>query len=337
MKDKKFLLIKYTLILLSIFGLIFIYNKDNIVSKREIRIAKENVTKENILSAANEYITKNNDLFSEYFKSEDMEYRIDTKTLVDNKLISNNDGFIGYVKIKNDSYEFVNTDKLLLNEIINDKNYVESSHNDKKAFDLKYVFTGENPNNYIKFEDKLYRIIGITNSNNLKLISVDNYNNITWGLNNKINWFDGEKLPNETSSKGIFYVGYVRSETNDIDQIIKNEKRNNIYTVGTPTYYGYYAFVNISDIILASNSCQFSNILDISKDTCNSYLINMLTNTYTSNTLEGESVYKIDKNNKLVASTLGDNIMGKKVIFVNGLSKYISGDGSIKNPYIFED
>ena len=305
MKDKKFLLIKYTLILLSIFGLIFIYNKDNIVSKREIRIAKEKVTKENILSAANEYITKNNDLFSEYFK--------------------------------NDSYEFVNTDKLLLNEIINDKNYVESSHNDKKAFDLKYVFTGENPNNYIKFEDKLYRIIGITNSNNLKLISVDNYNNITWGLNNKINWFDGEKLPNETSSKGIFYVGYVRSETNDIDQIIKNEKRNNIYTVGTPTYYGYYAFVNISDIILASNSCQFSNILDISKDTCNSYLINMLTNTYTSNTLEGNSVYKIDKNNKLVASTLGDNIMGKKVIFVNGLSKYINGDGSIKNPYIFED
>lgn len=337
MKDKKFLLIKYTLILLSVFGLIFIYNKDNIVSKREIRIAKEKVTKENILSAANEYITKNNDLFSEYFKSEDMEYRIDTKTLVDNKLISNNDGFIGYVKIKNDSYEYVKTDKLLLNEIINDKNYVESSHNDKKAFDLKYVFTGENPNNYIKFEDKLYRIIGITNSNNLKLISVDNYNNITWGLNNKINWFDGEKLPNETSSKGIFYVGYVRSETNDIDQIIKNEKRNNIYTVGTPTYYGYYAFVNISDIILASNSCQFSNILDISKDTCNSYLINMLTNTYTSNTLEGDSVYKIDKNNKLVASTLGDNIMGKKVIFVNGLSKYISGDGSIKNPYIFED
>ena len=46
---------------------------------------------------------------------------------------------------------------------------------------------------------------------------------------------------------------------------------------------------------------------------------------------------KYDGYNKLVASTLGDIIMGKKVIFVNGLSKYISGDGSIKNPYKFED
>lgn len=337
MKDKKFLLIKYTLILLTIFGLIFIYNKDNILSKREQRIVNEKVTKENILSAANEYITRHSDFFGEYFKSEDMEYRIDTKTLVDNKLISNNDEFIGYVKIKNDSYEYVNADKLLINEIISDKNYVESNYNDKKAFDLKYVFTGENPNNYISFEDKMYRIIGITNSNNLKLISVDNYNNITWGLNNKINWFDGEKLPNETSAKGIFYVGYIRSETKDIDQIIKNEKRNNIYTVGTPTYYGYYAFVNISDIILASQSCEFNNILDISKDNCSSYLINMLTNTYTSNTLEGNNVYKVDKNNKVVMATLEDNIMGKKVIYVNGLSKYISGDGSVKNPYKFED
>ena len=59
----------------------------------------------------------------------------------------------------------------------------------------------------------------------------------------------------------------------------------------------------------------------------------MLDNTYTSNTLEDNKVYKIDENKKIISTNLEDSIQAKKVIYVHGITKYISGDGSKENPY----
>ena len=62
----------------------------------------------------------------------------------------------------------------------------------------------------------------------------------------------------------------------------------------------------------------------------------MLDNTYTSNTLEDNKVYKIDENKKIVSSPLEESIQAKKVIYVHGVSKYVSGDGTKESPYEFE-
>ena len=62
----------------------------------------------------------------------------------------------------------------------------------------------------------------------------------------------------------------------------------------------------------------------------------MLKNTYTSNTLENNGVYKVDSDGKVVSATLDDSIQGKKVIYVSGLNKYISGNGTNDDPYTFE-
>ena len=324
MDNKKFIFLRYIVIILTCIGLlsIEIYQRHNkiIVNDETPAITK-----------ARELVNNNGAYFNEVFKEKDMEYRLNTK-----ELIKKNNDLKGYINIADNEYTYVNTDELLIDKIIDNNNLSKNENNENMPYDLNYYYKGNDPKNYIKYNDNLYRIIGITNSNDLKIISLDNYNNITWGRSNNINYFEGEELEKDDSIKGIFYVGYIRSETKELDSIIKNEKRNNNYTIISPKYYGYYSFINISDIIMASESCSFNNILDISKETCDSYLIDMLDNTYTANTLEDNKVYKIDENKKIISVSLEENIQAKKVIYVHAISKYISGDGTKDNPYEFE-
>lgn len=323
MESKSFKILRYIIIVitcLSLIGIEIYQRKNNIINDENPAITK-----------AREYVKKNDTYFNELFRDNDMEYRISTKSLM-----KNNDEYKGYINIINNEYTYVEEDNLLIDRIIDNNNLIKVEFNENMPYDLNYIYKGNDPKNYIKYNENLYRIIGITNSNELKLISLDNYNNITWGKSNNINYFEGEELPKEESVKGIFYVGYIRSETNELESIIKNEKRNNNYTISSPKYYGYYSFVNISDIVSASDNCTFNNILEISKENCDSYLIDMLDNTYTSNTLEDNKVYKIDENKKIVSSPLEESIQAKKVIYVHGVSKYVSGDGTKESPYEFE-
>ena len=114
---------------------------------------------------------------------------------------------------------------------------------------------------------------------------------------------------------------------------MKNEKRNNTYTVVVPRYIGTYSYVNLSDIINASLDCKFNNVTGVKSDTCKSYLINMLTNTYTSIPLENDMVYKIDDKNNIISSKLQKKIAIKKVIYISGYNEFKSGNGTIENPY----
>ena len=323
MENKNFKIVKYIAILLACIGIIGI----EIYQRKHAPIT---VDEDPIITKTREYVNKNELFFNELFKEEDMEYRIDTKSII--KSVE----YKGYVNIINNEYTYVNEENILIDKIIDNNSLTKTEVNENMPFDLNYIYKGSDPKNYIKYNDNLYRIIGITNTNDLKIISLDNYNNISWGLSNNINYFEGEPLPKEDSLKGIFYVGYIRSETKDLDSIVKNEKRNNNYTIGMPKYYGYYSFVNISDIISASESCTYNSVLDISKENCDSYLISMLNNTYTSNTLEDNKVYKLDENSKIISTELEESVQAKKVIYVHGISKYISGDGSKDDPYVFE-
>ena len=328
MDNKKFIIFRYIVIVLTCLGLIGI----EIYKNNTRSILEEN----DAIKAAKEYVNNNSTYFNEMFKEKDMEIRINTDILVKNKLLKKSDEFKGYVKIVNNEYSFVNEEDLLINHIIDNNSLTKTDFNENMPFDLDYIYKGDDPKNYIKYNENLYRIIGITNSKNLKLISLDNYSNIIWGKSNDINYFKGEELEKEDSSKGIFYVGYIRSETNDLESIVKNEKRNNNYTISAPKYYGYYSFVNVSDIISASDNCTYNNILDINKEKCDSYLFDIVNNTYTANTLEDNKVYYIE-DNKMIGKELSEEIQAKKIIYVHGISKYISGDGTKDNPYEFNN
>lgn len=334
MENRKFLIFRIFIITLAAFCLIWIEYKQKEIIKEEQKVVKEQkneITEEIVIDAAKVYISNNQDYFADLLK-EDLEIRINTDDLVKSKLISDNKDFKGYVSVYNDEFTYNKINDFLVNNI-NDKDYEGNSNNEKDAYDIKYYYKGEDPKNYIKYNGKLYRIIGITNSNDLKVISTENFTEEKWGKSGNINYLKDNDNVTEDGYKGIFYVGFVRSETKDNASIIKNEKRNNTYTVGNPRYIGTYSYVNVSDIVNASSACKYNSITNINKETCNSYLLNMLGNTYTSTSLENDQVYKVNDKYEVISSKLEDNILIKKVQYISGLSEYNCGNGTFDNPY----
>ena len=334
MENRKFLIFRIFIITLAAFCLIWIEYKQKEIIKEEQKVVKEQkneITEEIVIDAAKVYISNNQDYFADLLK-EDLEIRINTNDLVKSKLINNNKDFKGYVSVYKDEFKYNKINDFLVNNI-NDKDYEANSNNEKDAYDIKYYYKGEDPKNYIKYNGKLYRIIGITNSNDLKVISTENFTEEKWGKSGNINYLKDNDNVTEDGYKGIFYVGFVRSEIKDVPSILKNEKRNNTYTVGNPRYIGTYSYVNVSDIVNASSACKYNNITNINKETCNSYLLNMLGNTYTSTSLENDQVYKVNDKYEVISSKLENNILIKKVQYISGLSEYNCGNGTFDNPY----
>lgn len=330
MFDKKFNIIRYIILSVSIILLSIILLHERSLKK----IESNKISVDTIIEKTKEYVSNNGDYFSEIINDKDLEIRINTKDLVTSGYINSNDNYKGYVKILNKEYEYIEVNDLLIDKLIKNDDLVIENSNEGMPFDICYVFKGE-PNNYIMYKDKKYRIIGITNSSNLKVISTENESISKWASGN-INYFSEKSEDDIIGNKGIFYVGFVRSETKDIVQILKNEKRNNNYTKVVPKYYGYSSYVNISDIINASKECKYNSLLDINSENCNSYLLDMLKGTYTSNTAEGNNVYYVNEDNELKMSNKLEDVTVKKVIYLNGITNVKSGDGSISNPYIIE-
>ena len=310
------------------------------VSKSKKEETKKTTKKEDsIITATKDYIKSNSEYFSEFFKEKDMIYRVDIDELQKNNLYDNKENKTGYINVIDNKYfNFINTEngEYLIKKIIDSNNGV---NNETSPFDLKYIYIGNDVNNYLKYNEKMYRIIGVTNSNHLKLIELDENNNLnSFGLGSDINWFikkEGNNFSNElgyNSDKGIFYVGFVRSNVTPKEEIIKNEKRNNEYTIKQPKYYGKYASFNISDLINSSTDCKYNLITEINKENCNSYLFDVVNNSYSITTGEDNKIYYIS-DNKIELTNKLDNIKVHNVIYVNGLELY-TGIGTFDDPYI---
>lgn len=311
------------------------------VSKSKKEETKKTTKKEDsIITATKDYIKSNSEYFNEFFKEKDMIYRLDVSDLKANNLFENKENKIGYINIIDNKYfNFISTEtnNYLINKIIDSNNGV---NNENSPFDLKYIFVGNDVNNYLKYNEKMYRIIGVTNSNHLKLIEIDENNDLnSFGLGGNINWFTNKEGTNFSkgldynTDKGIFYVGFVRSNVNDKEEIIKNEKRNNEYTIKQPKYYGKYASINLSDLINASINCNFNLITEINKENCNSYLFDIVKNSYTITTGEDNKIYFINSDNNIELTNKLDNIKIHNVIYLNGLELY-TGIGTFDDPYI---
>lgn len=331
MFTKKFNIIRYSIIVLTAIALIFLYNADKISSKdKEVELSPEI-----LIEKAKTYISNNKDYFNDIDGDEELDFRISIKELIKYGYIEDSSEYKGYIRVFDGKYEYVNEGNLLVNKLIKDENIVEDTNNENMPFDVKYVYKGE-PNNYVSYNGNIYRIMSITNSNHLKLISVDKSTIDKWGSSGDINYFSETIDEEPIGSKGIFFVGYIRSETSSLDQVLKNEKRNNTYTKVTPKYYGYSSYLNVSDVINAANECDFKDITSINKENCKSYLFDIITGTYTANTSENSEVYYINEKNEIDTKELTENVSVNKVIYVNGLTKYLGGDGTLDNPYIIE-
>ena len=185
---------------------------------------------------------------------------------------------------------------------------IKSSKNITKAEEdsnLSYYYKGENPDNHIIFAERCFRIIGITNDDNIRIIyegyadnnkcenNKNGYSVIeksSYGEDN--NWYNEknnarEKIENYIKDKNMnkkiafttndikkltkdkFYVGAV-NRNDDIKTLIKNERTNNNGTTiekkDEYVYESYIGMINVSDYINASADENCKTVSDVTSN-----------------------------------------------------------------------
>ena len=115
---------------------------------------------------------------------------------------------------------------------------IESSGLKKDLYEDRYFFTGATPNNYITFNNELWRIVSIESDGTIKIIRNESIGNMAWDTSNSNNWARPASLNtylNETyynelnttdKSKIVskeWNIGGVTNDNNDIANQINDE------------------------------------------------------------------------------------------------------------------
>lgn len=334
-------------------------------SNKPVTIQEKYETMENNMKEAAQKLTNMNSSFLPKNLEETSKIQLDT--LVKNEKISelyaNEDANVkcsGYVSItKKSKNEYLYKPYLKCGKYYETKTiaqYIldneEIVTNDDGLYQkgVTYVFRGERPNNYVSLDNKIYRIISITQDKELKLISTipyeekivwdDRYNSnkqANYGINN----FEKSRLKeylNDIYNSSFFTDlsrSYIKphdicvgkknyddndfSGTSECSVVSKNQK------VGTiqPSEYFY---ASIDSGCTTNHSFECSNY---------NYLINVSTEMGTQIACEENTYqfYSVD-NGTLSANNASSSFSVYPVIYLDSNVLYKSGDGTSTNPYI---
>lgn len=239
-----------------------------------------------------------------------------------------------------------NMKKTIKNDIsdTNFANYLINRHDDLGILKVNdsYRFNGNNPNNYVKFNNEIYRIIGVIDGK-VKLIKNDSITNKAFDSENSNN-YSGSSVSSYLNNEFIkslgenatlietstWYIGGLDAsyKTKISAEIIKyeiGENKNNgatiIQKIGLP-YISDYIYAGDSKIynqtVKNQNNWLFtSNMWFISRQNSN-----LIDNYYlkSDGTIDSDNV----KNLKNI----------KPTFYLSGSVKYISGTGTNSDPYI---
>lgn len=215
-----------------------------------------------------------------------------------------------------------------------------------------YVFKGDNPNNYISLDNRLWRIISIDENNTMELVSTDYVELVIW---------DDRYNSSETSQTG--YNDFAKSRFKEIfEEILKNNKTkyhtevilpeslkdtlipvNNCTDKYTLTQTDFsncnsrnelnISAINASEFISASldaecktpknKECQNYNYLSIREEAFT--VSGVSTNNY--------EVFYVGTTGALQLTDANDNIGFFPVIRIPDSMMYVSGNGTKDDPY----
>ena len=171
----------------------------------------------------------------------------------------------------------------------------------------RYFYKGANPNNYIKFNNELWRILSVEADGSLKILKVDSLNasRINWDesggsygsnlwarpadLNNNLNNDYYNKILESEKNKIIqhdWYVGQIVLNNDNLIEQIDNEKSS--------IWNGNIALISLSEYIRANSNDQCNSFkkADSSYECCKTnYLCNLYADSYwTISTSENNNV-----------------------------------------------
>lgn len=181
-----------------------------------------------------------------------------------------------------------------------------------------YIYKGDVSNNYVKYNNMLWRIVRINKDGTIKIILDDHFNILNWD-NENVNYLDSN----------------VHRYLND-----------------------YYLKLLNKDILAANSVCtdKFNNLSELSCDNKNSdSYVSLLSVSDFLNTIVDEKSYLVDsdeiiwlsdQSDEKVWHTNGYNVSLsessnyyslKPTVILKATAKYYNGDGSLENPYIIEE
>lgn len=321
----------------------------------------KNVTEDSIVSAAKSYLSNNTNLLPQTNYSS---RTVSLSTLIANGYIDSdangascssyvtvvkygeNYFYTPYIKCNNSNDSTILSTKILSS--------VTESGDGLYYYNNAYIYRGENPNNYILLNGVLWRILGLDESNNIKLIiSVVNSEFSEWDdrynsnidKNNGINDYslsrikeyldsflddftnsDNESIPDAIKAKLTTFTQCI--DKVDIDST-NNSKCSSVLEnqiTGTVTVYDY---INSS----LDGSCSLNTSIN-----CQNY--NFLNKTmWTATAYNGEDTSKTYYINKYYGIKLGDAYVRKAVyptIMLRSDVIYSSGSGTKSDPYIIK-
>lgn len=191
-----------------------------------------------------------------------------------------------------------------------------------------YVYRGMNPNNYIKLNNKIFRIVSIDKETGmLKLINFDS-NQVIWTSNLLTNI--NEEL-NVSTSAYNYLADYVNKNSKwNIGKIDKLESYDVVKSIEKETQdYKTIGFLNVSEYIDASTNrtCYKTN-------TCNSYLNNN-TNYWLINKTTSDYIWIINSSGEIKNINPTNQLYNAYIVVSLNINKQIStGDGTLANPFI---
>lgn len=354
----KFILIFAVVIVITIiFTFLFSGGGTKIETYNDMEVSLKN--------AAIKYVNSNSSLLP---KDETTLKKINLDTLVNDKKIDQlyaiddeNVACTGYVTIvkKNDSYVYTPYIKCgkyyetkSLGKYIIDNEEVKSNDDGLYKYEDTYVFRGEDPNNYVMLGDKLFRILEITNNNELKLIANnrtdmqfvwdDRYNSEKED-NRGINNFSKSRLKEglETLYNSEYFTD------SDREKIIKHDLCVGKRALSDNSMDGktecsiiekdqYVGLLQVNEYARASidEKCD-----DANKPECQNYnfLSDLSTSIRTQNAV-ADNTYQIYyiSGGELYITNASNSFYALPVIYIDKDVLYQGGEGTLDKPYILK-
>lgn len=336
-----------------------------------IQVIKGNRTsyssiEEKMIIAAKKYYSEDEQGIEEFKDISNKEISINIDTLVEkkylkdlSKLTPNKDAVCtGKVNAKTNNNYILYTAFLdcgedyktkYLSDVIK-KNVVESGDG-LYDYNDSYIFRGEKVNNYVKFADKEWRIIRINSDNTIRMMETTVRDEIVWDnrYNVDVNSSEGindfavsrikdslEELYNDSEEFNDDAKSHIISQNLCIGKRKETDNSKDGSIECSSTYDNFMiGLLQVNEYGLASLDTNCVSPLD---KACQNYnYLSSFKNSFWSITASADKSNKVYKfiNMPMITSTNNTSRI-RAVIHIDANTTYVSGDGTIENPYILK-
>lgn len=207
----------------------------------------------------------------------------------------------------------------------------------------RYIYKGENPNNYLLFNNELWRIMALEQDGTLKIIRNEIINNQAFDENNQNKWTSSslnKYLNNDyynslsTEAKSLikihkFNIGSIgKTNNNSLAAVISDEQ--------TKTWIGYIGLINVSDYLKSTSDKKCATLFSLYQDHSTCYKSNYIS--------DGNYLWSISEDyatNNVI--TVGNTYFGDSEPFFDNIGVLptlylksnieLKGQGTLNRPY----